>query len=339
MDNKAETYISNGPFKVTDMKLGESVTLEKNEYYWDAENVKLDKIVFRYIKDQATALTAFESGEVDGIRSVPLADIPRLKQESDDYYIIPSFSETYYLININKEPYDDVRVRKALNLAIDRDALINNVLQSADIPAFGLVPEGYVVDGKDFTEGRGNFDLDAKAKVEEARELLAEAGYPDGEGFPTMELAYYSDPQVKLIVETLAQMFKDNLGIDVNISTEEWAVYYDNVKAFKYDVAAMGWGADYLHPMTFMSLFYTTDLNNLPKYSNPEYDDLINQAQAEQDPVKAMKIMQDAEVILINDYPFLPLYFRANSLMMDQRVQGWYLTATNSLMFKDAYIK
>ena len=336
---KPETYICNGPFKITDMKLGESVTLEKNENYWDADNVKMEKITFRYIKDQSTALTAFESGKVDGIRSVPLADVPRLKQESEDYYIIPGFSETYYLINIHKKPYDDVRVRKALNLAVDRQALINNVLQSADIPAFALVPQGYVVDGKDFADGRGDFDIKATADVEEARKLLAEAGYPNGEGFPTLELSYYSDPQVKLIVESLAQMFKDNLGINVNITTEEWAVYYENVKADKYEVAAMGWNADYLHPMSFMSLFYSTDLNNLTKYSNPEYDKLIDQAQVEQDPAKAMEIMREAEALMMKDYPFLPLYYRASSLMMSEKVKGWYLTTSASLMFKDAYVE
>ncbi len=336
---KPETYICNGPFKITDMKLGESVTLEKNENYWDADNVKMEKITFRYIKDQSTALTAFESGKVDGIRSVPLADVPRLKQESDDYYIIPGFSETYYLINIHKKPFDDVRVRKALNLAVDRQALINNVLQSADIPASALVPQGYVAGGKDFTDGRGDFDIKDTASIEEAKQLLADAGYPNGEGFPTLELSYYSDPQVKLIVESLAQMFKDNLGINVNITTEEWAVYYENVKADKYDVAAMGWNADYLHPMSFMALFYSTDLNNLTKYSNPEYDKLIDQAQVEQDPVKAMELMREAETLMMNDYPFLPLFYRASSLMMSEKVKGWYLTTSASLMFKDAYIE
>ncbi|NLY09449.1 MAG: peptide ABC transporter substrate-binding protein [Tissierellia bacterium] len=333
---KPETYVSNGPFKVAEMKLGESVTLVKNENYWNAEKVKVEKIVFRYIKDEATALTAFESGEVDGIRSIPNADIPRLKAESNEYYSIPSFATTYYLINNNKAPYDNPKVREALNLAIDRQSLIDNVLQGNAVVANALVSPGYAVDGKDFVDGRSDFGILPNGDVEKAKQLLAEAGYPNGEGFPTMQLSYYSNPQVKILVESLAQMFKQNLGINVEISTEEWAVYYDNVKAFNYEVAAMGWSADYANPMTFLPLFKTGDANNISGYSNPEYDALVEKAQAQTDAAEAMKTMQEAEALLMKDYPFLPLYHRSNSLMMKDCVKGWYMDSLGFLRFVNA---
>lgn len=336
---KPETYVSNGPFKITEMKLGESVTLEKNENYWDAANVKLQKITFRYIKDQATALTAFESGDVDGINSIPNADVPRLKAESEDFFEFPSYATTYYLVNCQKAPYDNPKVREALNLALDRQSLIDNVLQGGAVVASSLVAPGYSVDGKDYTEGRSNYGILPQADVEKAKALLAEAGFPDGAGFPTMQLSYYTDPKVKSIVESLAQMWKQNLGIDVEISTKEWPVYYDDVKAMNYEVCAMGWGADYMHPMSFLPLFCTNDANNNSGYSNPAYDELVQKAQSETDAAKGVEIMREAEDVLMKDYPFIPLYYRSNAIMMRKSIQGWSMDAMGFLRFVHAEVK
>lgn len=334
-----ETYITDGPFKVIDMKMGESVTLGKNENYYNADQVKLEEITFRYIKDDATALAAFQKGEIDCARNVPAADVPKLKAETDELYTLPQYATTYYLINNSVKPFDDVRVRKALNLALDREAIITNVLQSDDLAAAGLVSPGYSVDGKDYVDGRSDFGIPATGNVEEAQKLLAEAGYPNGEGFPTLELSYYTNEQVKLVVEAMAQMFKDNLGIEVNISNEEWAVYYDNVQAGKYQVAAMGWGADYLHPMTFFPLFVSTDQLNNSFYKNEAYDEAVAAAKTVQDPAEGIAAMRAAEDILMEDYPMISLYHRSTNLLMSSRVKGWNLTPTNNLHFKNAYVE
>lgn len=334
-----EAYIVNGPYKITAINMGESVILEKNEHYYNADKVKLDKITFRYIKDQATALNAFQSGEIDGFREIPMADLSKLKAESDDLYTLPQYATTYYLINTAKKPYDDVRVRKAINLAIDRQALIDNILQGAAEPAFSLVSPGYAVDGVKYEEGRGTYDLSPNANQEEAKKLMAEAGYPNGEGFPTIQLSYYTNPQVKQLVEAMAQMLKTNLGVQVEISTEEWKVYYDNVQAGKYEIAAMGWGADYLNPMTFLPLFVSGDPLNNTGYASKEYDQAVLKAKVERDPKIAMGLMREAEDILMKDYPFLPLYYRSTNLMMKPYVKGWFLTPTGSLYFRDATIE
>lgn len=335
----ADTYICNGPFKIIEMNFGESIVLAKNENYWNAENVKLEEINFRYILEQSTALSAFESGEILGTREVPPADVPALKAESDSLQIVPSFGTTYYLINNKVKVLDDVKVRKALNLALDRESIITNVLQSTDDAASSLVSPGYMVDGKDYTDGRPNHDITSNANVEEAKALLAEAGYPNGEGFPVFDLSYYTNPIVKKTAEAMQQMWKQNLNIDMNIITEEWAVYYDNVQAGKYDIAAMGWGGDYLHPMSFMPLFVTDDSNNNAFYSNPKYDELVKQAQLETDVVKAAATMREAEEILMADYPFIPLFHRSITFLMRPNVKGWGMTPLNNLYFKDAYIE
>lgn len=334
-----ETYVVNGPFKITAMNMGESVVLEKNPNYYNADAVSLEKITFRYIKDQATALSAFQSGEIDGFREVPSADLANLKAESDDLYTLPQYATTYYLINNSKAPYDDARVRKAINLAIDRQALIDSVLQGSAQPAFSLVSPGYSAEGVKYEEGRSDYGISANANAEEAKKLMAEAGYPDGKGFPTVQLSYYTNPQVKQLVEAMAQMLKTNLGVEVEISTEEWKVYYDNVQAGKYEIAAMGWGADYLHPMTFLPLFVGGDPLNNSGYANAEYDKAVAEAKVETDAKKAIELMRKAEDILMQDYPFLPLYYRSTNLMMKPYVRNWYLTPTGNLYFKSAVIE
>lgn len=334
-----DTFVCNGPFKVSEMKFGEGVTLVKNENYWDAANVKLEEVSYRYILDMSTALSAFESGEIDGMMSVPSADLPRLKTESDALSIWPAFGTTYYLINNNVEPLNDARVRKALNLAIDRTAIIDNVMQSTDTPALGLVGPGYVVDGVDFTDGRSDFGLSATANVEEAQKLLAEAGYPNGEGFPKLRLGYYTDSVVKKVAEAMQQMFKQNLNIDLEITTEDWAVYYESVQAGDYDIAAMGWGADFLNPISFMPLFETGSTQNYTGYANPEYDALVEQAKTEPDAKKAMELMQQAEALMMEDYPFIPVFFRSYPMMMQTYVKGWARSPLNYFYLKDAYVE
>lgn len=334
----ADTFIVNGPFKITKLNLNEATVLTKNENYWDADSVTLEEITFRMIKDQATALIAFDSNEIDGMRSVPMADFARLKAENDGLQIVPSYATSYYLINTTKAPYDNVLVRKALNLAVDRKSLIENVLQSSDIPAHALLGPGYVVNGKDYTEGRSDYGISDTANVEEARKALAEAGYPNGEGFPTLHLSYYTSPQVKLIAEALAQMFKENLNINVEISNSEWAVYFADVQAKNYEVAAMGAGADFMHPMTFLPSFTSTDYLNLSGYSNPAYDAKVAEIKRELDPEKALVLIREAEDIMMADYPFLPLYYRSSSLMMKDYVKGWTLSPLSQLSFKYAKV-
>ena len=334
----ATNYVSNGPFLMSEFNFGESVVLTKNPNYWNAANVSLEKLTFRYILDASTALSAFESGEVDGIRNVPPADLPRLKTESEALQIVPSFATTYYLYNYQNETLKDAKVRQALSLAIDRTAIIENVLQSTDSPAFGLVAPGYSVDGVDYTEGRSSYGLSATANVEEARKLLAEAGYPDGQGFPKLRLSYYSDTIVKKVAEALQQMWKQNLGIDMEITSADWKVFYDNVQKGDYDIAAMGWAADYLHPMSFYPLFVTGDITNNAFYSDPAYDAIVTQAKTITDPAEAVKVMRQAEDVLMAQMPMLPVYHRSIIFMMRPGIEGYNMSPLQQLYFKDAKV-
>lgn len=334
----ADTYISNGPFKMEQISLGEGYVLVKNENYWDAENVTLEKLTFRFILDTATALTAYESGDVDGIRSIPSADFARLVASNAGVQTVPNYGTVYYNINCSKAPYDDPLVRKALNLAIDRKTIIENVVQIDAEPAYSFLAPGYGVDGKDITADRGTFGLSETADVEAAQAALAEAGYPNGEGFPTLQLSYYSNDTVKKVVEALAEMFKTNLNINVEISSNDWAIYYESVQTGDYEVGAMGWSADYLNPMSFLPLFKTGDSTNTAFYSNSEYDELVDKVMTETDAAAAAELTLRADEIVSNDYACLPLYYKSNSYLMKDYISGVYMVSSSNMYFKDAKV-
>lgn len=334
----ADTYVCNGPFKMEQINLGEGYVLVKNENYWDADNVTLEKLTFRFILDSATALTAYESGDVDGIRSIPSADYARLVASNAGVNVVPNYGTVYYNINCSKAPYDDPLVRKALNLAIDRKTIIENVVQIDATPAFSYLAPGYGVNGKDITEGRGTFGLSETADVEAAQAALAEAGYPNGEGFPTLQLSYYSNDTVKKVVEAMAEMFKTNLNINVEISSNDWAIFYESVQAGDYEVAAMGWSADYLNPMSFLPLFKTGDSTNTAFYSNSKYDDLVNQVMMETDAAAAAELTLKADEIVSEDYACIPLYYKSNNYLMKDYISGVYMVSSGNMYFKDAKV-
>ncbi|MEA4899057.1 MAG: peptide ABC transporter substrate-binding protein [Eubacteriales bacterium] len=333
-----ETYVCNGAFMISEMNLGESVVLTKNPNYYDADAVKLEKITFRYISDPSTALLAYEAGEIDGSRTVPPSDYARLKADGAGVVAVASYGTVFYNFNCAKAPFDNPLVRKAFSLAIDRSALINDVVQVDALPAYSNISPGYSIDGVDFVDGRSEFGLSADADMEGAKAALAEAGYPDGALFPEITLSYYTNENVKKIVEAMAEMLKTNLNVPINIINEEWSVYYPNVQAGNFDLCAMGWSGDYVHPMTFLPLLVTGDVNNLGKYSNADYDALVAQAQVETDSVKAMEIMREADALASAEYPTLTLYYKTNTMLMKDKVQGYYLNPSDMLYLKTAEV-
>ena len=334
-----DTYVCDGPFKLSEINENESYVLVKNDNYYDADKVSLEKLTFRFITDTSTALTAYENNEVDGIRSVPTGDLARLKAENAGLQVASSYGTVYYDINCAKEPYNNPDVRKALCLAIDRTELINNVVQLDAQPAYSFLAPGYVVDGKDITEGRSTFDLSEKADPDAAKEALAKAGYSDPSTFPTLQLSYYSDDTAKKVAEAIAQMLETNLGIKVEVSSADWAVFYDAVQNGNYDVAAMGWSADYNNPMSFLPLLYTDDVSNNVFSSNKDYDKLVDEARKESDSAKFADLVEQADATASAEYQVLPLYYKSNTYLMHDNITGYYMTSDGSLYFKNVVVK
>jgi oligopeptide transport system substrate-binding protein len=302
--------VSNGPFKLVEWNHKSNLVLVKNDAYWDKDKVKLEKINIVQISDPATSLTAYENNEFDMADSglVPLPDTPRLLESGEAQRT--AFLATYYLdFNCSRKPLDDPRVRKALSLAIDRQSIVDNVTKGGQIPAMAFCPPGIYnpATEKDFREEAGNYFKDAD--IETAKQLLADAGYPDGKGFPKLTLLYNTEGAHKDIMQAIQQMWKKNLGIEVNLGGEEWQVFLKTRVQGNYDIARDGWIGDYIDPMTFLDMFLSNSPQNNPKWKNTEFDDLIREAKSTNDQAARMQALHDAEEIFIGEMPISPIYF------------------------------
>lgn len=338
-----ETYVSNGPFKMTEWSEKESMTFIKNKNYWDADNVKLETLVFRLIDDQTTTLSAFKNGELDIMEQPPTTEIQSLIDEGVAK-VYPYLGTYFYMVNVSgkglsSEAVDalqDVRVRKALSLAIDRNLITEKVSMGGEIPATSYVPEGV----KD-TQGN-TFHKDYSSvttNIEEAKKLLEEAGYPNGQGFPTITFTYNTASNNQMIAQAIQDMWKTNLGINVELKNEEWAVFQTTRNNFQYEICRHGWIGDYNDPMTFLDMWVTASGQNNAGYSNEEYDSLIAQAKSEQDGEKRTELLRKAEDILMDDMAIIPIYYYTNIVCANDNVKGYVKSPLGSMLFRQAYVE
>ena len=299
--------------------------------------MKLDRLVFTMVEDINTELTMFETGEVDMTHVIPGAEIPRLKQERpDETHIFPYLGTYYYIFNCEVKPFDDVRVRKALTMAINRQAICEEVTQGGEIPAFAFVPPGLadVAEGSDFREVGGDFFTE---DLEEAKRLLAEAGFPNGEGFPAFEILYNTNEQHKIIAEAIMAMWEENLGITgITLSNQEWGVYLTARDEGDFDVARAGWIGDYVEPNTFLDMWKTGGGNNNTRWGDPRYDEIISELITLADPRSAA--LHEQEEILMRDMPIMPIYYYTSPMMVSNKLQGYLYLTTGGLDFKEAYL-
>jgi oligopeptide transport system substrate-binding protein len=332
-----KNYIGNGPFKIVKWEHSAVMELVPNENYWRRDQVKLEKLVLYLIDNRQTALSMFETGQLDWFDDPPISEIPRLEKEGS-LFRTPYIGTYYYMFNVTKPPIDDVRVRKALTMALDRQMLIDRVIRGGQMPAFAYVPFG-LADGKpgaDFRTVGGNDYI--KENVAVAKKLLADAGYPNGKGFPTLTILYNTSENHKKIAEAIQEMWKKNLGINVQLTNQEWGVYLASRDALNYEVARAGWIGDYMDPMTFLDMWTTTNGNNDTGWSNKTYDNLIFGAFKVADPIARAKMLHQAEDILMNEMPIMPVYFYVNQNVMKPWVKGAVRSPLGFIDFGGAYV-
>ncbi len=316
---KPENIATNGPFRLKDWLPRERITFVKNEKYWEAGKIVLQQIDALPIEDDGVAYNKFLKEEVDWILAIPTPRVDEVRQNFD-YYVVPYLGSYFFRFNVKKAPFDNSLVRKAFAMSVDRVELCRNVLKAGQVPATGHVPssiEKYMP--YEGVEGLG-FD------PVEARELLAEAGYPEGKDFPKVELLYNTNEGHKLVSQFLVETWRNNLGVNVELYNCEWKVYLDLVHNENYQISRAGWIGDYVDPNTFLDMFVTGRGNNNTGWSNAKYDELIDMANRELDREKRMKFFQDAERILcLEDLPILPIYFYVNQGCLSPAVRGvWH---------------
>jgi len=333
-----KTYVTNGPFKLVEWSHNEKMVFEKNPTYWDKDKVKLSKITYFMVEDETTALSMFQSGQLDASSTVPVSELPKLVA-SGDAQILPYLGTYYYQVNVTKKPFSDVRVRKALLLAIDRKSITESITQGGQIPALAYVPYGIAdaLPGSDFRKAsQETFYKDNDLVT--AKALLAQAGYPNGKGFPSFSLLYNTSNAHKSIAEAIQQMWKKNLGITCSLKSEEWGVYLDDRTNLNYSVARAGWIGDYMDPNTFLDMWVTGGGNNDTGWSNKSYDALIAKAKATTDPTARMATLHAAEKILMTDMPILPIYYYTNPLLLKKTIKNFYQSTLGFVDWKNAYM-
>ena len=309
-------HVGNGPFKLKEWVLNRSIVVEKNEHYWDADTVKLNQVVFYPIQNATTEERMFRAGQLHITGTTPVDKIAQYRQERPETLkIFPFFSTYYYLFNTTAAPLDRVKVRQALAMSIDRQQIVEKITKAGELPAFSYTPpeiNGYTA--------RSGLRYD----VERARALLAEAGYPDGAGFPSIELMYNTSEGHRRIAIAVQQMWKTNLNIDVTLVNQDWKVYLDKRDSKDYQVARAGWIGDYLDPNTFLDMYTSNSGNNDAGWSNQRYDALIAQAGETTDQERRFALFQDAETILMTELPIMPIYTYVSKSLVSPDVRGWY---------------
>ncbi|MGL5122963.1 MAG: peptide ABC transporter substrate-binding protein [Fusobacteriaceae bacterium] len=340
---KVETYIGNGPFKIKSWSPKENIVFMKNENYWDSANVKLEELRFDQIVDEKTSLGAFQTGEFDIGENPPISEIETLLNSgvAKQY---PYLGTYFYAFNItgNTSPevakfLGDKRVRKALSLAIDRKTLVEKVTKGGQLPALSFVPKGIITtDEKEFSTKSYFSD---SPQIDEAQKLLAEAGYSDPSSLPIIKFTYNTNDSHSIIAQAIQDMWKKNLGLNIELKNEEWAVFQTSRNEKNYEIARHGWIADYNDPMTFLDLWVTSSGNNDAGFSNLDYDKLIKEAQKEQNPENRTTLLHQAEDILMDEMPIIPLYYYTNIVYSNPKAKGWVKSPLGDVSFKNAYME
>jgi oligopeptide transport system substrate-binding protein len=312
---KPGNNVGNGPFKLKAWHFTHYIEIERNPLYWDAATVNLNEIHFFPISSDATEERSFQDGQLHVTEIVPLNRVPYYKTRPDVYREDPHLATYYYRVNTTKPPFNDKRVRRALALAIDRESIIRNVLRAGQKPATGLTPMGCSV-GYD-TPKSVSFDPD------EARRLLAEAGYPDGKGFPKFDILINTSEAHRTIGEAIQEMWKKHLHIPAGILNQDWQVYLDSQRKLDYSICRAGWVGDYPDPLTFLSTMHSTDGNNNTGWGSPRYDALLSQSSQEGDPAKRFALLREAETLMLEDMPVLPIYWYVRYYLVRPEVKNW----------------
>lgn len=335
-----DTYICNGPYYISDWVPSERLVLTKNPNYvggWDSSKIVSDTITLLLLEDSSASYAAYNSGEAQLVKDVPTDEIPSLTKAEDggDFYVDTILSTYYISLNDQKEPFNDVNVRKALSLAIDRDYVANTIMQGTYTPAYNLVGPGIVDESGMFYDnangGKTYISDDYEANLEAAKQALADAGYPNGEGFPTIEYSTNDAGYHTPVAEYLQQAWGE-LGITVNINKVEWASFTPLRRAGDYDASRNGWVMDYNDPSNMIELFTTGNGNNDGKYSSADFDAAVEASKVADKSVHFQKL-HEAEDILMNDYACIPVAYYNDFWLQSPSLKGtwhspygyWYL--------------
>lgn len=333
-----DAYVSNGPFSLQEWAHSSHYVLVKSDSYWDAENVALDTVNVQIIEAESTANAEFQAGGIDYLGSpysTVSLDAIDLYRANEELNVAPYAAIYWYKLNTTDEVTSNVNIRKALALAIDRQGLVDNITKGGQLPALGLVPP--TIAG--FEDDRGYFaDADYDAAKEYLATGLEELGLADASEL-TINISINTSEAHSTIAQFIQEGWAQNLGINVNIDNTEWQVYLERLNVLDFQVARMGWIADYNDASSFLDMYRTADSgNNDTGWENEEFKSLIDQASAEQDPAVRTDLQLQAEAIMVDEMPVIPLYYYTNLYVVQDHVENMSPDALGNINLKDVSI-
>jgi len=324
---RVENFVGNGPFTLAEWTLNRRLVVTKSETYWDADRVALNAIEFHPIENATAEEKMFRAGQLHYTSAVPINKIPAYQKMNDSPYHQAPWQSAYYLqFNINRVPVNDLRVRKALAMVIDREKLVATVLKGTELANSALIPS----QTPDYTSP----DI-LHYNPEQARALLAAAGYPDGRGWPGMEYLYNTSENHRKIAVALQQIWKEELNIEISLFNQDWKVYLDTTRQKNYTLSRAGWIAGSLNPAAFLDLFTSESGSNNTNFSNARYDEIVLKLAPESaDQTARLALMQEAEAILLRAVPIIPLYTYNSKHLVQPSVKGAPTNVLDVLNFK-----
>ena len=315
---EADGYVSNGPFKMEDWKHDSEVIATKNKEYWANKDVNLEKITWKMVNDATTYYQMYKTGELDLIQTLP-SDVVASESKNKDYKNVAYFGTYMYMFNVEKEPFNNEKIRRAFTLALDREALTTNITRAGETPAYAFVPPGVETSEGDFREAGGSY---FEENIEEAKKLLKEGMEEEGwDKLPEVSLSYNTAEKHKKIAEAVQEMYKKNLGIDIKLENQEWKTYLETTAQKDFQMARMGWIGVLLDPAVILDYYLGDSPNNRTNWVNEEYDSLLSQAKKAQDPDKHFELLHQAEEVLMKDLPFVPIYHYTNTYLTSPKFE------------------
>lgn len=314
-------YVSNGPYTLAEWVPNDRVVLVRNPLFYDAENVRIDRVIFYPSSDYEAALRRFRAGELDVQSRLPTTQIDWLRENMPEVLDIrPVLVIEYYAMNRTREPFDDVRVREALSLALDRETITEQIVRVGNPPAYSIVPPG--IANYPGTAELTFKDMPYPERVARAQMLIREAGFGPDNRLRTTLAVRSASAEARRIPAAVQQMWRD-IYVDVEIVQSDAAVFYNSVQEHDFDIAIAGWVADFNDASNFLDLLRTGNSNNYGLYSNPEYDALLDQAKVEQNLEARGELLAQAEVIALEDHAWIPASFGVSTSLVHTYVEGW----------------
>lgn len=316
---KPENMVSNGPYKLVEWKPNEYIKVVKNEFFYDAANVKIKEIYYYPIQDRLNSFEQFKEGKLDLVESFPLEKYKWLKENMPNETRVSSYLGIYYyIINLNLPKFQDVRVRKALAMLVNREFLTENIAIAGEIPAYS-----FATPMENYTPAQFSFvSLSPEERLKEAKKLLQEAGYSAAKPL-TIKLRYNTSKDHKKVAVAVAKMWKD-VGIEVEVSDLPTSKHYAEIRKGNFEIARAGWIVNFADASNFLQNFLPNSRSNYGGYNNPRYEQRMRQVAEVIKPKVRAKIMQEAEQIMLDDYATIPLYYYVSRNLVSQHLKGWF---------------